>query len=160
HWSVAARLLFDHCLTLGTAGQWATVRALLAAFPDGVLAADAELPVFVAADEMLGGSLVQAERQLALAASRAASLPGEGRARLEARVAVMRLWIDLRRCDPSEVVAKARRLLGSPEAPDSAQPGVDDEIRAMALGGHGIGDLWRGRFLDAEPYLEQARALA
>ncbi|WP_270044463.1 LuxR C-terminal-related transcriptional regulator [Solirubrobacter ginsenosidimutans] len=160
HWTMASRMLCDHCLTLRTGGQWATAQALLARFPDDVIAADAELPLFLAVDEMLGGSLVQAERMLARASDRSASLPVERRRRLQARVAVLHLWVALRRCDPPAVVAEAGRLLGPIEAPDSTGPRLNDELRAMALSCHGIGDLWRGQYADAEPYLEQARELA
>jgi LuxR family maltose regulon positive regulatory protein len=132
HWTMAGRILSDHCLTLRTGGQWATAQALLARFPEEVVVADAELPLFIAVDEILAGSLVHAERLLACAADRSTSLPVDRRRRLQARVAVLRLWVALRRCNPPAVVAEAGRLLGPIDAPDSTQPGLEDELRALA----------------------------
>ena len=64
---LAARLLADHWPGLHLDGQAATVHELLAGFPAGVLAADAELAAVAAADELAQGSLEAAERYLGLA---------------------------------------------------------------------------------------------
>src|SRR6185369_640269 len=67
-WAPAARLLADHWPGLQLDGQAATVHALLARFPAETRAADAELAVLAAADELAAGSLAEAERLLELAA--------------------------------------------------------------------------------------------
>ena len=55
-WGLAARLLSDHMQGLVLDGQGAAAHELLARFPAGVVAADAELAVVMAAGEMLRGS--------------------------------------------------------------------------------------------------------
>ncbi|HYV79133.1 MAG TPA: hypothetical protein VE979_13465, partial [Streptosporangiaceae bacterium] len=65
-WAAAARLLADHWPGLQLDGQAATVHALLARFPAETRAADAELAVLAAADELAAGSLAEAERLLEL----------------------------------------------------------------------------------------------
>ena len=63
-WGLAARLLADHWPGLHLDGQAATVHELLAGFPAGRRAADAELAALAAADELARGSLEEAERYL------------------------------------------------------------------------------------------------
>lgn len=73
-WELAARLLAGHWPALHLDGQAAaTVHELLAGFPDQTRAADAELAIIAAADELARGSLEAAERYLALAERHAAS---------------------------------------------------------------------------------------
>src|SRR6476469_3769533 len=69
-WGLAARLLADNWPGLYLGGQAATVHVILAAFPAGATAADAELATVAAADELAQGSLEEAERLLGLAARR------------------------------------------------------------------------------------------
>ena len=66
-WGLAARLLSDHWVGLGLNGLGATAHELLARFPAGVIAADAELAARMAGDELARGSLEEAERYLAQA---------------------------------------------------------------------------------------------
>ena len=66
-WGLAARLLADYWPGLYLGGQIATVHALMAGFPAGVLAADAELAAVAAGDELERGSLEAAQRYLGLA---------------------------------------------------------------------------------------------
>ena len=61
-WGLAARLLSDHWPGQHLGGQAATLHALLAGFPAGPKAADAELAGLVAGDELARGSLEDAER--------------------------------------------------------------------------------------------------
>ena len=91
YWSLAARLLSDHWIDLDLGGQAATARELLTAFPAGVTAADAELTALTAAAELARGSLEEAERQLALAVQRSASVPADRRGRLDVMLTVLRL---------------------------------------------------------------------
>src|SRR5215469_7689310 len=67
-WGLAAHLLADYWPGLQLTGQAATVHALLGAFPAGASAADAELAVLAAADELAQGSLEVAEWYLGSAA--------------------------------------------------------------------------------------------
>src|SRR5215472_5268005 len=79
-WDRAARLLCDQWLGLYLDGQAATAHELLARFPADA-ATDPELAALRAADELTRGSLEQAERHLALAGHRSASVPEERRER-------------------------------------------------------------------------------
>src|SRR6185369_1884107 len=69
-WGLAGRLLADHWPGLQLGGRAATVHVILAGFPAGATAADAELATVAAADELAQGSLEEAERFLGLAARR------------------------------------------------------------------------------------------
>src|SRR5690349_1035838 len=95
-WGLAARLLADHWLGLVLDGQGATAYELLTRFPAGAVAADAELIALMAAGELARGSLEEAERYLALATERLASVPGDRRGRSLVVVAVVR--VRLARC--------------------------------------------------------------
>src|SRR6202035_1154951 len=91
-WSLAARLLSDHWVDLDLGGQAATAHELLTAFPASVTAGDAELTALTAAAELARGSLEEAERQLALAIQRSASVPAARRGRLEVMLTGLRLY--------------------------------------------------------------------
>jgi LuxR family transcriptional regulator, maltose regulon positive regulatory protein len=156
HWSLAARLLFDHWFALRVTGQSATARALLAGFPGDVLAADPELTALVA-DR---GPPEAAARQLERSTRRLASVPAERRARLQAQLALLRLQLAHRRSDLPAAVEEAQRLLAPAEAREAAELGAADDIRSVALGSLGIAELWSGQLEDAERHMEQARALA
>ena len=81
-WGLAARLLAGHWPGLHLGGQAATVHAILAGFPAGAAAADAELAAVAAADELAQGSLEAAERYLEVAGGRRrCRRPGAGRRR-------------------------------------------------------------------------------
>ena len=58
------------------------------------------------------------------------------------------------------VAEEARRLQDLAEAPDAVQPGLDEDLHALALTSLGIAEVWAGRFEEAEPHLEQGVALA
>ena len=75
NWTLAARVLAEHAFSLNLDGHGPTVHELLAAFPSGVAAGDAELAVVAALDQLDSGSLDDAERYLALAERGAASVP-------------------------------------------------------------------------------------
>jgi LuxR family transcriptional regulator, maltose regulon positive regulatory protein len=151
-WDLAARVLADHWVGLGLGGLGATAHELLARFPAGVIAGDAELAARMAGVELAGGSLEEAERYLALAA--AASVPPDRRERSQVVLAVVRMRLASRRGDLPAVVEQARPLL----AP--ARAGLGDDLRALALINLGIAELWTARFDEADRHLEQGVALA
>jgi LuxR family transcriptional regulator, maltose regulon positive regulatory protein len=159
-WSLAARLLSDHWVDLDLGGQAATARELLTAFPAGVAAADAELTALMAAAELARGSLEEAERQLALASQRSASVPAERRGRLEVALTVMRLYLARQRGDLPALSEAADRLLATVEMPDEPQPSLGEDLRALTLINLGIAEVWAFRFKDANQHLEQGVALA
>ena len=159
-WSLAARLLSDHWVDLDLGGQAATARELLTAFPAGVAAADAELTALSAAAELARGSLEEAERQLALAIQRSASVPADRRGRLEVMLTVLRLYLARQRGDVPAVSEAADGLLAAVETPREPQLGLGEDFRALTLISLGIAELWAFRFKDANQHLEQGVALA
>lgn len=167
-WSLAARLLSDHWLGLYLDGQGATVRDALARFPTGVVALDAEFATVSAAAELMGGSLGNAERHLAVATRELPSAPADRRERFQAMLSMVRLIGALRRTDLPEVVEEAQRLVAPAEAtdrafssPDRPLPAEhDQDLRALALIHLGIAEMWTARMEDADRHLEQGVALA
>ena len=159
-WGMAARLLADNWPGLYLSGQAATVHALLAGFPAEACAADAELAALAAADELARGSLEAAERYLGLAERGSASvLPGR-RGQAQVLLGVIRLLMARQRGDLPTVAEQAQRLQALAAAPDAAQPGLGEELRALALISLGITEVWAAQFDQAEPHLEQGVALA
>jgi len=67
------------------------VREFLTTFPAGVIAADAGLAALMAGEELVWGSLEEAERYLALAASGLEPVSADRCERLQAVLAVLRM---------------------------------------------------------------------
>ena len=159
-WDLAARLLADHWPGLYLDGQAATVHELLAGFPAGASAADAELAALVAADELAQGSLEEAERYLALAERGSASVPDAPARAGAVLLGVVRLLLARQRGDLQAVAEEAQRLQAVAEAPEAALPGLGEELRALALISLGIAEVWAARLDEAQRHLEQGIALA
>jgi LuxR family transcriptional regulator, maltose regulon positive regulatory protein len=159
-WGLAARLLSDHWPGLYLGGQAATIHALLAGFPAGPKAADAELAGLVAGDELARGSLEEAERFLGLAARGSASVPAGRRAQWQVLLGVVRLLLARQRGNLEAVAEEARRLQAVAEAPGAALHGLGEELRSLALISLGIAEAWAGRLDQAQRHLEQGIALA
>ena len=148
-WGLAARLLADHWPGLYLGGQAATVHELLAGFPAEARAADAELAALAAADELAQGSLEEAGRYLTLAAQGPVSVPAGRRGRVQVLLGVVGLLLARQRGDPAAVIEEARRLQAAAEAPDAAQPGLGEDLRALALINLGIAEYGTARFEEA-----------
>jgi LuxR family maltose regulon positive regulatory protein len=164
-WGLAVRLLGDHWPALQLSGQGAIVHAMLAEFPAGARATDAELAALAAADELVRGSLEAAERYLAQAArglDGPTSVPAGRRGQLQVLIGVVRLLLARRRGNLPAVADQAQRLQAMAEAPDAAQPmrGAAQELRALALMSLATTEVWTARFEEAQRHLEQGRALA
>ena len=159
-WEMAVRLLAGHWPGLLLDGQAGTAHELLAGFPAGVAAADAELAALAAADELARGSLEAAERYLGVAERGSASVPAGRRGQARVLLGVVRLSLARQRGDLPAVAEQARRLQAIAEAPDAAQPGLGEDLRALALINLGIAEVWAARDADAEPHLEHGVALA
>jgi LuxR family maltose regulon positive regulatory protein len=159
-WGLAARLLSDHWVGLGLNGLGATAHELLARFPAGVIAGDAELAARMAGDQLALGSLEEAERYLALATLGCESVPADRRGRAQVVLAVVRLRLARQRGDLPAVAEQAQRLQAPAGAADSARLGLGEDLRALALTNLGIAELWTGRFEDADRHLEQGVDLA
>ncbi|HEY6312294.1 MAG TPA: NAD(P)-binding domain-containing protein [Streptosporangiaceae bacterium] len=167
-WGLAAGLLADHWPGLHLDGQAATTHELLAGFPSSVRAVDAGLAAVAAADELAYGSLGAAERYLGLAERGTASAPDARRAQAQLLVGIVRLLVVRQRGDLPTVAEEVRRLQALADAPDAthydlapaARAALGQDLRAMALIGLGITEVWTGRFQEAERHLERGVALA
>jgi len=159
-WERAARLLAAHWPALHLNGQAATVHELLAGFPASMRAADAELAVVAAADELAQGSLEAAERYLALAERRSASVPA-GRGEYERLLlGVVRLLLHRQRGNLPAVAADARELEAMADVADAAQPGLGTDLSALALISLGSTEFWATASRDAGRYLDRGIELA
>jgi LuxR family maltose regulon positive regulatory protein len=138
-WGRAARLLADHWPGLHLAGRTATVHALLTGFPAEARASDAELAALTAADELAHGSLEAAERYLGLAERGlegvfgSAPVPAGRRGQALVLLVVVRLLVARQQGNPPAVAEEARRLRTLAETLDATQPGLGEELRALAL---------------------------
>ncbi|TQL97023.1 LuxR family maltose regulon positive regulatory protein [Actinoallomurus bryophytorum] len=159
-WGLAVRLLADHWPALHLDGQTATVHELMAGFPAGMAAANAELAAVAAADELARGSLAAAERYLGLAGQASAPAPEERRGQLRLLLGVVRLLLARQRGDLPAVAEEAERLQALADTPDAAPPALGKELRALALISLGSAEYWAARFEDAEPHLARGAALA
>ena len=159
-WELAARLLAGHWPGLHLDGQAATVHELLAGFPAGLPAADAELAVVAAADELAQGSLEAAERYLTLAERQSASGPAGRGEYGRLLLGVVRLLLDRQRGNLPAVAADARDLQAMAEVADAAQPGLGADLSALALISLGSTEFWATASEDAERYLDRGIALA
>ena len=159
-WGLAARLLADHWPGLHLGGQSVTIHKLLARFPAEARAADTELAAVAAADELAQGSLETAERYLGLAERGSASVPEGRRGQAQMLLGVVRLQLARQRGNLPAVAEEAQRLQAPAEAPDTAEPGLGEELRALALVSLGVTEFWAARLEAAQRHLEDGVALA
>ena len=160
NWALAARLLSDRWVGLGLAGLGGTAHELLARFPAGVIAADAELAARVAGVQLARGSLEEAERYLALATRKLESVPAGRAGRAQAVLAVVRMRLARQRGDLTAVAGEAQRLLAPAVSADPAEPELGGDLRALALIDLGIAEAWTARFDEADRHLDAGIALA
>ena len=159
-WGLAARLLSDHWPDEFLSERGSALDELLARFPCGTIAADAELTAVRVAGELVRGSLTEAGRNLTLAASTLASVPADRRGRVQVLLSVLRFFLARRRMDFPVVVQEAQRLLELMKTADAARLGLGEDLRAAALISLGTAEIWALRGEDAERHLEQGIALA
>jgi len=159
-WGVAARLLAGHWPGLHLDGQDAATHELLAGFPPGIRAADADLAAVAAADELARGSLEAAGGYLGLAEQGTAVVPDGRRGQAQLLLGIVRLLLARHRGDLPAVAEQARRLQALAEAPEAAQPALGQDLRALALISLGTTEFWTAHLEEAERHLQQGRALA
>jgi LuxR family transcriptional regulator, maltose regulon positive regulatory protein len=158
-WDRAARLLADHWPGLYLDGRDAVTHELLAGFPAGVLAADAELGALIAADELAFGTLDGAERYLRLAERAAAAVPQARRAQAQLLLEIVRLLVARQRGNPLAEAREAERLRTMAGVPDATGPALGEELRALALISLGYAEGWTAR-PDPTGHLEEGIMLA
>ena len=159
-WEPAAGLLAGHWPGLYLDGQAATTHELLAGFPAGVRAADAELAALAAGDELAQGSVEAAERYLGLAQRGMASVPDARHGQAQLLLGIIRLLVARQRGDLPAVAEEAQRLQAMAEAPDAARPRLGEDLRALALISLGDTEYWTARFEEAKRHLDQGVRLA
>jgi LuxR family maltose regulon positive regulatory protein len=159
-WGLAARVLSDNWVGLGLGGLGATALELLAGFPAGVIAGDAELAARMAGVELGRGSLEEAERYVVLATRALESVPSDRRGRSRVVLAVVRMRLARQRGDVAAVAEQAQPLLAPAGTAEEARLGLGEDLRALALINLGIAEVWTARFEEADRHLEQGIALA
>jgi LuxR family transcriptional regulator, maltose regulon positive regulatory protein len=159
-WGLAARLLSDHWPGLHLAGQDVGTQQLLAAFPAERRAADAELAVLSAIDELRQGSLETAEWYMGLAERASVSVATERQGQAQLLLGIARLLHARQRANLSAVAEEARKLQDIADLPDATRPGLGPDLHALALVNLGSAEFWAGQIDKAEPNLERGVALA
>ena len=159
-WGFAARLLADHWFGILLDGDWASARELLTAFPAEVIAANPELMLVAAADELTDGSPTTAERHLTRAARELAAVPKDRHDQFEVTRTTLGLAGARARNDVKAAAQAAHELLLPAESASLMPPGLGEPMRAHALMQLGMAEIWTGRTEEAEQHLEQAVALA
>jgi len=158
-WDRAARLLADYWPGLHLDGQDAVIHGLLAGFPARVLAADAELGALIAADELAFGTLDGAERHLGLAERAAAAVPQARRAQAQLLLGIVWLLVARQRGNLPAEAREAQRLRTMAGVPETAVPGLGEDLRALALISLGYAEGWTA-VSDPAGHLEQGIMLA
>ncbi|MES4886265.1 LuxR C-terminal-related transcriptional regulator [Streptomyces sp. NPDC000349] len=157
-WGMAARLLANQWPSLYLDGKTAVIHGLLAGFPTEFRMADAEVAAVAAADELACGSPAAAERYLRLAER---ALASEGRReQAQLLVGIVRLLIARWQGSLATVTEQAQRLQDAAEAAETTQPGLGEELRALALNSLGSNEFWMAKFPEAARHLEQGVVLA
>ena len=87
-------------------------------------------------------------------------MPAGRRGQAQQLLGIVRLLLARQRGDPPAVAEEAQRLQAMAEAPEAAQPGLGEELRALALISLGSTEFWAARFEEAERHLDQGVALA
>jgi LuxR family transcriptional regulator, maltose regulon positive regulatory protein len=159
-WGLAARLLADHWPGLHLDGQDAAVHELIAGFPAEASAEDAELAVVAAGDELARGSLAAAERYLRLAEQGSASVPEGRHGQAQLLLGIVRLLLARQRGDLPAVAEAAERLQDMTEAPETVQPPLGQDLRALTLISLGSTEYSTASFEDSVKHLERGIALA
>jgi LuxR family maltose regulon positive regulatory protein len=160
-WDFATRVLFDHAPGLQLDGRAATVHELLTGFPAAFSASSAELAALLATSSIRRSRpLAETERYLALAQRNSASVPAGRRERLDACLSIMRLWLAQRRGDLAAAAKEADQLLAPADDAGGGQPGLDEDLRTLALFILGAAELGAAQPVAAERHLEEAVTLA
>jgi LuxR family transcriptional regulator, maltose regulon positive regulatory protein len=157
-WARATRLLADNWPGLYLGGQEGIVHALMAGFPAGAAASDAELAAVAAADALATAPLRAAERYLELAESQESGVREDRRENAQMLLGVVRLLVVGRRGDFRARADQARRVLAAEAEAEGL--GLGDELRALALLEIGDSETWAGRLGPARVHLGQGLALA
>jgi LuxR family maltose regulon positive regulatory protein len=154
-WSYAARLVADNCVPMVFGGRKATLRSLLAAFPEEATKSDGELALAFSTVRLFDGLLDDSATYVAVADRLAATVPAERRRMFELRRTSSKLWLACQRGDLETAWQEVRSL----EAQSADTPARGKDHRASALMNLGIAEMWSLQWDDANRHLEEALAL-
>jgi LuxR family maltose regulon positive regulatory protein len=157
-WSLAAELLIVHWFGLYLDGRQSVARQLIALFPDSVVAADAELAALAAFNEWAEGSVIEAERYLAMAQRGSAAVPNDRQPRFQAALSIVRLSLATARNDLDAVAKEVQRLIDP--TTQAVTPWHGTDLYAFAQASIGIAQIWTEQLEAAESQLERALAEA
>jgi LuxR family maltose regulon positive regulatory protein len=156
-WDLAARLAGERWIDLLLRGEIGALRPLTERLPAEWAAADPELTLAMAAVLMDRGDEGAAEIQLRRAEATSERIPPERRARFDASLAAVRLYVARLRGDLKTALAAGRTL----DAHGGLDQGaIEADLRALALANLGIAELWAGRAEAAGRHLERSRGAA
>jgi LuxR family maltose regulon positive regulatory protein len=159
-WDTAARLLAEHWPGLYLDGQSAAIHELMGTMPPGYVAAHPEAAAVGAADELAQGSLEAAGRYLGLAEREAEPVPAGRRDGVRLLLGIVRLLRARQSGDLPAVAEEAGELRALAENPAAVQPGMGEDLRAVALINLGVAESWTTGASDAEGHLQHGVALA
>ena len=158
-WRYAGDLVGQFGFSISLDGSFATMRALLEAFPKDAFA-NPELAAFLAYGEVIRHSLDTAASYIALAERHASEVPPERRPLFEAMLATAKLTFARWRGDYSAAVREVPPTLEPSAAATISQISAENDVRAVALMTLGIVETWAGAGDDAERHLREAADLA
>ena len=159
-WGEAARLLADHALSLTLDGRAAAVATLLWAFPAGSGVVSSELALVHAIADLDRMRLVEAEANLRVAQSHAATTGPDRRHRLDMACTSVELLLARLRGHLDGVYEQAERLTAPVAGRSSADIAVGSDLRAVALMNLGVTEAWSLRLAESERHLLDGAALA
>ncbi|QIS22640.1 LuxR C-terminal-related transcriptional regulator [Nocardia terpenica] len=159
-WDTATRLLAEHWPSLLMDGETGTIHELLRGFPAAVLAADGELALMAAADELRQAPDKPKEHYLKLTDRAAASVPVERQAHAQLVFGIVRLLVARHHWDLPLAAEAAKQLRDAADTADLSLPGHGTDLHALALVALGTTEYSIARFGDAVRHLELGAALA
>jgi LuxR family transcriptional regulator, maltose regulon positive regulatory protein len=158
-WPFAADLIGQYGFSLALDGSFATMQALLEAFPAEALA-NPELAAFLAYGEVIRPALDTAAAYIAVAERHASEVPEHRRRVFEAMLATTRLTLARWRGDYGAALSEVLPMLEPVEVETVSDVAATNDVRAVALMTLGIVELWAGAGDDAERHLGEALELA
>lgn len=158
-WPQAANLLTDHALSLTLDGQAGTVAALLRTFPARVVEDSPGLALVRAIAELDQLHLDQADAQLAVVRTYAATTSPERQYRLRTAVACLEL-LSARLRGHFDSVFEQVDAIAPPAGQSAAEVALSNDLQAIALLNLGVTEAWSMRLPEAEKHLQEGAALA
>lgn len=159
-WDLGARLLADHWPSLLMDGEKATIHQLLSGFPATVIAADGELVLMAAANELKDAPEQSKQHYLNLTDCALESVPAERRAHAQLVFGIVRLLMARHYWDLPAAAAAARQLELAADTRNASVPGGSVALHAVALIMLGTTEYTIARFADAVRHLELGATLA